>query len=368
MSDNSTKSVQASRDWDRHEVRSRESWMDLARGVCVILVVLHHVIRQMVANSSDAWPLAGEWWGFIDQVLTPIRIPLFFFVSGMLASTNIRKTLFASRRKFVVPIYLYLVWSVLLSLREFLPGSRAVGGSPRVTSILVEIIMACSGYWYLFALPLYFVFGNLMVRLHTPRILVLAPLAVLSIFRAPLTEFFAGESMQYTDSPSLLGSVLANVVFFMFGVYGRDLLARIVRPQRSVLSAVILGLFYCALLYFYSVFDSGVIFLAASCVGVLLGVWVSAIGVKSRLLERAGFAVGSRTLPIYVLQFFFISLLSLLWGRVGSAVRSILWVGWIYPAVATLAIVCTSLVIYVTLNKTYFRMLFRPPLRWVVST
>src|SRR5450755_3715567 len=60
---------------------ARHDWMDAGRGLAIVLVVLLH---------SEEWlGTAGVnlgWWPTIDAVASDLRMPLFFTISGLLAT------------------------------------------------------------------------------------------------------------------------------------------------------------------------------------------------------------------------------------------------------------------------------------------
>src|SRR4029453_16862088 len=63
---------------------ARAQWADIVKGYCIILVVLWHVIMKQYLQID--WhvsvPLPGAWGAFGEQFL-PLRMPVFFTVSGM---------------------------------------------------------------------------------------------------------------------------------------------------------------------------------------------------------------------------------------------------------------------------------------------
>jgi len=342
---------------------SRVEWMDFARGVCVILVVLHHVIRQMADRAGEEWAVATEYWQFLDTYLTPIRIPLFFVVSGMLAANSMNDTLVRARRKFIVPAYLYVVWSTLLSFRELIPFGNEENAQG-VESLLVSFFMAASGYWYIYALPIYYLIAHYVRSRQVPVFLVFVPLAILSILREPLTIFFADYSLRFTDSPSLWGSILANIVFYMIGVYFKDAIISWAKDVRlTSMAALLVG--YSILVWFSSRWDLSALEFFASLVGIVLGVSVSVRLVRFPALGRTGCYIGARTLPVYVLQFFFVSMLSVVWTIGGARMSETPVLAAFYPALVTGCAVSISLALYSLLNRTFLKILFSPPRAWI---
>lgn len=340
----------------------RVEWIDCARAVCVVLVVVHHVVRQFVVEADGEWHAATSFWSELDTVLTPIRIPLFFLMSGLLAGRSLAGNGLEIRKRYVVPIYLYLVWSVLLAAREFVGPASGDDGQNPVTRFLAELILVCSGYWYLCALPLYFLVARCTRKLRLTYVLV--PLVVLYLLRTVETETFADLSAHFTDSPSLIGSILANVVFFVVGARCRtEILAQATR--RFGLAAKLAFLLAYAL-GVWAMYQTGftLVSLVVSLVGIVIGIVFAVEASKLRRLRIVLTPVGSRTLPIYVLQFFFVSLLSFGWSKVGHRFLGLPDVfGWLYPVVTVAVVVSVSLIFYALSQRIGLKLLFEPPER-----
>ena len=61
--------------------KERLAWPDLARGACMVLVVLlhsDHAVRHIGEND--------EHLHLLNELLVPLRQPLFFLISGMLGA------------------------------------------------------------------------------------------------------------------------------------------------------------------------------------------------------------------------------------------------------------------------------------------
>ena len=69
---------------------ARMQWMDLLRGLAVLLVVVLHAASHGGAEV--------EGWTLVNRHLTPFRMPLLMFLSGMLLHRSLAKPL---------PVYLW---------------------------------------------------------------------------------------------------------------------------------------------------------------------------------------------------------------------------------------------------------------------
>ncbi len=88
------------------------------KGGCILLVVLHHAIITTFAPSLHhltAGLLPAQGWVAFNTWLSPLRMPAFFFVSGLLAANAVVKKSWQEvfTKKFSNIVYLYLLWGVI---------------------------------------------------------------------------------------------------------------------------------------------------------------------------------------------------------------------------------------------------------------
>lgn len=93
---------------DRHD--RRIDWMDLLRGLSILLVVLHHS-TQIVSARIDDLP---EALTFLSDFFAPFRMPMLMFLSGLLVAGSLKRPvgpyLWGKIRRIVWPI---IVWTVI---------------------------------------------------------------------------------------------------------------------------------------------------------------------------------------------------------------------------------------------------------------
>lgn len=69
-------------------------WINTLKGGCILLVVLHHTIITTFIPSLQyltAGMIPADMWVVFNKYLSPLRMPAFFFVSGLLAASAISK-------------------------------------------------------------------------------------------------------------------------------------------------------------------------------------------------------------------------------------------------------------------------------------
>jgi uncharacterized membrane protein YcfT len=65
--------------------KTRIDWLDIAKGMSIILVVIYHTHLY-----HDFHEIAPDLYARISGIMTPIRMPLFFTVSGFLAASAVQ--------------------------------------------------------------------------------------------------------------------------------------------------------------------------------------------------------------------------------------------------------------------------------------
>jgi uncharacterized membrane protein YcfT len=93
----------------------RVAWADTAKGVCILLVVLWHVIMKhyLQIDWRISSPIPGAW-GTLSEQLLPLRMPLFFTISGLFAAGAVSRPWPVLLRSRVAKFcYLYAMWLVI---------------------------------------------------------------------------------------------------------------------------------------------------------------------------------------------------------------------------------------------------------------
>jgi uncharacterized membrane protein YcfT len=278
-------------------VGSRIDWIDAARGLCVIAVVLFHVGYWHFLKFEHAGSIAFALWETVAIALGSVRMPLLLAVSGMLAASKIRngfgngKAIQASLTSF----YLYAVWLLVYALLS-IPAAMT-GATPRVGTVgdfFLQLVVPDTPLWFVFALALYIPLLTLCRKL--PPAVVLAALAVVRM----LTVLIPGsDSGQWAKVPEL-------AFFFAVGVYGKALLIRLAEVRRLFHAAVAIPAFLALsglslALDLAPVADQALFILRGLAAIVALVAVISTL-TRNRGIAAAGSWVGKRTLGVYVLH------------------------------------------------------------------
>ena len=121
--------------------KQRLAWIDFSKGLCMVLVVLYHLSLWMETEVHSG---PGFWW-VISDALNPLRMPLFFFISGYLSISALRRPLGSSRSRTIGLYYVYVLWTGLVPaaavaavpLNRHRAGSGATAPEPGAPHIVL---------------------------------------------------------------------------------------------------------------------------------------------------------------------------------------------------------------------------------------
>ena len=205
---------------DSAEAKSgRTAWIDIARGLGIILVVYGHVLRGNLLTADPS-----SWGARQDHVIYAFHMPLFFMLAGLFLWQSVGK----GRLRFVKDrwwqmIYPYLLWSLVTALTE-LAFARWVNTPIGWNDLLFIPINPIEQYWFLYALLI----AQMIAVLVYPRkwLLVLAGVAGLSAVPLPI-------------GPWIFSGALVHLPYVIFGVLCAAVLQS--RAQASMAGAAMLA-------------------------------------------------------------------------------------------------------------------------------
>lgn len=321
--------------------RQRQQWADVAKGGCIVLVVLWHVSRKDYLQLPwDVGAPVEGLWGQASELLLPVRMPLFFLISGLFAARQLTRPWREVLVRRVAPlVYLFVLWTLIHTVvLQLTPGfDTAVASGP--LELVEQLTITPGNLWYLLALPAYVAVARLTrARPHA----ALAAAAVLSAVAA------AG----LVATPGNRYGLLTNLVWFLLGTrvtHLPDRVRRWVVPARAdlVVAAVLAFALAAAA---WQVLDADAWFGVRPVLGLLgiaAGAGVAVLVSRTRVgapLAR----LGRLTLPVYVLHLPLVALLhagTQQWiGEDSAASRSLLLAA-AYPLVSTALVVVACLLL-----------------------
>lgn len=154
-------------------IAARVAWVDVAKGLCIILVVMMH----STLGLGEAVGREG-WLHAVVEFAKPFRIPAFFLVAGLFLARTIdqpwRRFL---DRKVLHFTYFYALWTLIQASVKTLPTEGVDG---LLSNIALALIEPFGTLWFIYLLPVFFVVTKLSRR--APVWLVLAEAIALNLW------------------------------------------------------------------------------------------------------------------------------------------------------------------------------------------
>lgn len=342
----------------------RLAWVDVAKAAAIVLVVLYHV-----GTTGLAWLLprvggAGiDFWVTLNTVLLPLRMPLFFLVSGILAAPTLTRgwrELWHPR--VLILLWPFALWTMLYSVPEALYRSD-LEVSETVAAAALSIPFGGTGYWFLYALVVFFVVTRSLRRFGTALMLTAFVLLVMSSIIAEAVTAITPELLD----PTLVVTVrrLTTMWFwFTLGCFGRGIVMRV--ADAGVVVQLIAALSFIALaleVYLIGSADAAFLLFGMSVTGLIASIVLARQLAQIPVVARFGRYVAQRTLPIYLVHPFALAVVIWLVVRSteGDGIPTDIGAQWWLTPVLSIALVALSVGVYDLAQKTPLRYLFAAP-------
>ena len=181
-----------------NSLKPRIDWVDYAKGICIILVVMmHSTLGVEKAAGQISWLN-----GFIDWA-RPFRMPDFFLISGLFLASRIGKPWREYIDSKVVHFaYFYVLWMNIQFLLKA-PALHAEAGMPGVINgYLLGYIEPYGTLWFIYMLAIFFVVTKLtrtfnpLLVFFAAAVLEMAPIEtgwmLVDEFASRFVYFYAG--------------------------------------------------------------------------------------------------------------------------------------------------------------------------------
>jgi uncharacterized membrane protein YcfT len=258
--------IAASRPAGAATARARVDWVDYAKGICIVMVVMMHSVLGV--------ELAAGQTGFMHGLVAfakPFRMPDFFLISGLFLPLVIdRDWRTYLDRKVVHFAYFYVLW-VTIQFGFKAPGFAAETGWRGVGLLYLESFIEPFGtLWFIYLLPIFFVVTKLTRKMPPLAIWLAAALL---------------ESVHVATGWTAIDEFCARFVYFYSGYLFADTVFALSERARTYPAGAL------AALAIWAVVNGGVVALGASewpVVSLALGLaGACAIVTMGTLLARA---------------------------------------------------------------------------------
>lgn len=327
---------------------ARIDWVDTAKGICIIFVVMMHSVLGVEAAAGDT-----GWMHAVVAFAAPFRMPDFFLISGLFLSNVItRDWKLYLDRKIVHFAYFYVLWMTI----QFAVKAPVFVGEMGTTGTLefyfLSFVQPFGTLWFIYMLPVFFLVCKVAHDKGIPWQVMLAVGALLQI--APihtgwlLVDEFASRFVYF-----YAGYIFAPQIFH---------LAAWARERIGISLAYLIG---------WGVINGGLVYLGwAALPGVALALGAAGAGaiiLTSALIVkfgRLGFLrhFGENSIVIYLAFFFPMGVSRVILLKLG-----ILDIGTVSLIVTIVASV-SPMILFWMIRKTGFGwFLFRRP-EWAYLT
>lgn len=317
----------------------RIEWLDHAKGLCIILVV-------MLYATDLAADRAGHegWLHAVAHFAKPFRMPDFFLLSGLLLPLVIdRPWRRYVDRKVVHFAYFYVLWvTILFAFKAAI--SMAEGGGDPWAAYLVAFVRPYSMLWFIYMLAVFFVVTRLLRRV--PAALVWGAAAALFVLQ-PATDV------------KVLQKFTQYYVFFYTGYAAAPWVFRFARQVGAAPRAALLAIAGWALAngFFVQQGWAGLpgVNLALALAGSAAVIAVAVLASRLPALRPIAYC-GAHSIVVY-LAFFIPLILARKALSVGGLVQDVGWMSfW-----STLLAIAGALAMHRAVRGTPLAFLFRRP-------
>jgi uncharacterized membrane protein YcfT len=196
---------------------ARLEWLDVARGIAMLMVVSSHAIEWTDSAS------VSEVSAWVHSINASAQLPVFFCVSGILFTRSLSLTWSDLFRRRVLPLlWVFVIWQPVVFLYkfvagQFLPGQEDSSLGAHVLRLAASPLRPSGELWFLWALAVFVVAAYLTRKFHVVLQLVLAG-ALSAVWLASMTSLVDPTVIRLLG-PGLNG-LPTYYFFFLLGVLG----------------------------------------------------------------------------------------------------------------------------------------------------
>lgn len=315
---------------------SRINHIDIARGIAIMLVVLGHCFQ-----SSEAT---------LNRVILSFHMPLFFFLSGVFAKPETRKTLmggaFLKAKKLLIPQITLSITIILLKGSIWLSEGNSLADFD---------FLACFGFWFLpvlFLCSLYYMLVSTIVDLSKQQFQVMATIIALSIAIIVILNYVTSTIMPI----DWFAKSAVAMPFYFCGSFFKERVLNVGNKQRIVGNVililllpviVILSQINSPVMMYENEYGSLPLFFLTSVLGIILVVELSKRIVNLPVLVE----FGKLSIAVYVWNFLIVGF------SIRILNRLLLMIGLDNEVILTAATFCASMMILYVLSKWTYNKL-----------
>jgi uncharacterized membrane protein YcfT len=201
----------------------RITWVDYAKGICIVLVVLMH--------STLGVEKATEHMGWLSSFIAwarPFRMPDFFLISGLFLASRIDRPWRAYLDSKVIHfVYFYVLWMTIQFAFRGYGIFQSDGAEGLMKAYLLGFIEPYGTLWFIYLLAVFFILTKMLRQVPAP--LIFAGAAIL-------------EMLPIETGWMVLDETAARFVYFFTGYWLSSLVFALAAYFQQKSISVLLGL------------------------------------------------------------------------------------------------------------------------------
>ena len=137
---------------------SRIDWVDYAKGLCIILVVMMHSTLGVEKATGQL-----SWMHEVVEWARPFRMPDFFLISGLFLASRIDRPWRSYLDSKVLHFaYFYALWVTIQFAAKGYGMTQELGAAGALQAYLMSFIPPFGTVWFIYLLPVFFVVAKLL--------------------------------------------------------------------------------------------------------------------------------------------------------------------------------------------------------------
>lgn len=189
-------------------MKKRIEWVDITKGITILLVVFGHALQGIIDSSMITLDSANNSLLYVNDIIYGFHMPLFFFVSALFTGFLARSTktvILQKVKRLLVP---YFIWSFIVAVFMQM-ASRYTNSGLGIKDFFKSPVIPFSEYWFLYVL--FFIYMlYLLVRIFfgdkTKKIILF--LSILLLICKPIIP-----------NIWIMNKISQNLFFFALGTY-----------------------------------------------------------------------------------------------------------------------------------------------------
>ncbi|MGE3831185.1 MAG: acyltransferase family protein [Parvibaculaceae bacterium] len=138
--------------------KARVDWVDCAKGVCIILVVMMHSTLGVEKAAEQL-----SWLNPFIEWARPFRMPDFFLISGLFLAARINRPWRSYLDSKVMHFaYFYILWMTIQFASKSYGMITADGATATLEAYLLAFIQPFGTLWFIYLLAVFFVVTKLL--------------------------------------------------------------------------------------------------------------------------------------------------------------------------------------------------------------